>query len=376
LVNLTTFFFGPPPIGINPPRRTPTGGGAEELPAQESTAFAEPVDSYVPGGQTSAIAADVISDFYREVLDHPEQYSHLRRGLTDPVTGVALDNPFEITPDMKQHVANLRSRFPEETQTERGTALLLLRSLVDTSTYPIAITSEGRMEFVTDLPPEEGGLRVRFNSDRQHPARIQNGALLPQQILETPAGERIGYCLEQSQLLVCLLRGAGIDAHIYEEPGHAYVLATLDGETYQLDPAMFAFERNAQHSSTDREATAIYYRSEAFASSRQGRNEEALRRIETSLLLNPEDVRSWNARGHFLSALGRYEEALASFERSVTINPLNLPALGNIAYTLGDMGRIEESQAAWQAVLEIVPDNEEAQEALASLTVEQDPSGE
>lgn len=381
MVIITTSFNGPPVTGSYQPQRAPSNNGADGSPSQEIPPPSGPIDTYVPGAPESPTVANVVSDFYAEVLDNPEQYPHLSRALTDAVTGEQLVLPFEITPDMEQHVANLRAKFPAETQTQRGTALLLLRSLIPSDRFLEIITTEintSTMEFIPGLPAEAGGQEVRFNDDRTLPIRIQNGTILPQQILDTPAGERVGFCLEQSQLLICLLRAAGIEAHIHEEPSHAYVIATLDGETYRLDPAQRIFVRNAHHPSTDREAMATYYRSSAFTFRYQGRIEESLQCIDTSLLLNPEDIRSWNTRANILRSMGRLKEAYASTERALEINPLHMPALANQAYILGDLGRIEEARAAWQIVIEIAPNRAAAeaaaQEALARLTAEPEPN--
>lgn len=372
MVDLTTFFSGTPVRGPSSPRRTNSNGsGVEGMPTQESPAFDEPVDTYVPGGQTSAVAAEVISDFYTEVLDNPDKYPHLIRNLTDAVTGEPLEYTFEITPEMKQHVANLRARFPEESQTQRGMALLLLRSIVPPNRL-IAITGERRMDFVAGLPAAEGGQEIRPNDDRTIAARVQYGDITPSELLNLPPEERIALCLEYSQLLVCLLRAAGIEANVREVPRHAYVIATTnEGENYILDAGSLVFDETPRSPNADSEAVAMHYANEASMFRHQGRLEEALQRFDMATLLYPESYRIWHNRGGTLRDMGRFEEALSSYDRALELNPLDIPALIGQAYTLTDMGRIEEAQVAWQAVLEIEPDCSEAQEALANLSAGQ-----
>lgn len=366
MVDVNTAYIGQPNNRGIQPNRQPNSSGNVENPTPQ-TPPADPVDTYVPSAQMSDLAREVTTDFYREVLDSPDQYPHLLPGLTDVVTGEELEYPLEITPAMRQHVANLQARFPQETQTQRGTALLLLRSLVPSTEMIEVEDEEGNRGYSFGLPAADGGQEVRADDNRQAQPRVENGDLLPREILALAPNDRIGLCLEQSNLLASLLRAAGIEASVREVPGHAYVIATLDEETYRLDATLLVFERTNRQPNTDCEATAMHYSNEASAFFQQGRQEEALQRIDLALTLNPQNFRMWNNRGHFLASMGRGEEALSSYDRALELNPLYLTALENRAYVLTDLGRTEEARAAWEDALAADPTNADAQAALAAF---------
>ena len=52
-----------------------------------------------------------------------------------------------------------------------------------------------------------------------------------------------------------------------------------------------------------------------------GRYEEAIKRFDTTLEINPKNKDAWNAKGQALVNLGKFEEALACFDRVLEISP-------------------------------------------------------
>ncbi len=51
------------------------------------------------------------------------------------------------------------------------------------------------------------------------------------------------------------------------------------------------------------------------------RYEEAIKRYEVAIRLNPDSCEAWNLRGIALLQLGRYEESIASFDKALEIKP-------------------------------------------------------
>ena len=81
-----------------------------------------------------------------------------------------------------------------------------------------------------------------------------------------------------------------------------------------------------------------------------GQDQEAVRRINAALTINPNLAPAHNNLGNVLSAVGRREDAIAAYKRSLELSPANAEVLfnlGNTLLALGDItGTIENYKAA------------------------------
>jgi adenylate cyclase len=78
-----------------------------------------------------------------------------------------------------------------------------------------------------------------------------------------------------------------------------------------------------------------------------GHGSEALRHIETAMLLHPHPSSFYfEALGLCYFALADYDRAIAAFWRGIEINPLFVPCHSELAITYGVCGRAEAAQAA------------------------------
>jgi tetratricopeptide (TPR) repeat protein len=77
-----------------------------------------------------------------------------------------------------------------------------------------------------------------------------------------------------------------------------------------------------------------------------GHGEEALRNIETAMLLQPHpSCFNYDVLGCSHLALGNYDHAIAAFRRSIEINPSFMLSHYQLAVTYGVCERVEEAQA-------------------------------
>lgn len=86
-----------------------------------------------------------------------------------------------------------------------------------------------------------------------------------------------------------------------------------------------------------------------------GRSDEALTRIEKSLVLSP-DVADWhNNYGIVLQGVGRLDEAIAAYRRAIALDPSRANAHSNMGVLLRATGRPDEAESAYRKALEIDP---------------------
>jgi tetratricopeptide (TPR) repeat protein len=91
----------------------------------------------------------------------------------------------------------------------------------------------------------------------------------------------------------------------------------------------------------------------SFALSRQGK--DALRALENTARLMPDDAEAQGNLGNALRALGRFEEAAASHRRALALKPDYAEAHNNLGSTLRDLGQLEEAAESFRRALSIRP---------------------
>jgi tetratricopeptide (TPR) repeat protein len=239
------------------------------------------------------------------------------------------EDPLKVTPKIQQYVDDLvgkpakpgKPSVSEKTGkkyfTERGRAIQLMRAVIPKDS-----------KFQVDdmvfygLPD---GLQAEYNRDGAHEARVGRGAMLPEEVMAQPEGERVAICLEYANLLVTMLRAAGIDAGVAESPDHkhANVIARLDRQLYQLDPAQLKFENVSANTqvSTHGEAIGMHYNNSASALLKQGRVDEAIEHGVVATLFYPALPLAWNNLGDAAAVQGDRAEAKINYEASIQADP-------------------------------------------------------
>ncbi|MFH1576660.1 MAG: tetratricopeptide repeat protein [Candidatus Margulisiibacteriota bacterium] len=311
----------------------------------EADEFIQRVDGNTGGQINGEIETD---ELLEEIFEHREQYADVIEELRE----AGLEDPFQITQAMEDHVSSLFESYTPETQLDK--ALLLFMYLIP-SDQPFEFDGEEYYDYGL-----EEGLNIHFDSNSYSPARLGRGNLLPQEILETPGSERIANCLEYSQLLVCFLRTAGIEAYVKEDPGHAYVIANLDGQTYRLDPAKLDFARTDSPPNTDREVIAAHHFNEGSRHIDQDRFAEGLECLDRALEIRPDYAIAWNEKGALLHQIGNNEEALACFNQAIEIDPNEGLFWKNSGVVLMELGRTDEARISFERYLELEPEAEDA----------------
>jgi len=279
-----------------------------------------------------------------------------------------LEDPLQESPKIKDHVNKLLEKH--EVRSDWDKAVLLFRAVLPSGAEfdpdPIFITpirSPYRLQ--KGLSLEEGGLAITYNKDPLAPQRKKHGDLLPDELIGLPPAERIATCLELSNLLVSLLRSAGIKAyiaHVKKDFSHAYVIALIDGITFKLDPVKRLFLRTGGSFDKDRENIAFHYAKEAFYLSKQGKLAKALEAYNTALEFNPKMAKIWYNKGLVLIKCGecgpeqeRLIKALEAFNKALKINPDLFEARANKGAVLAKLGKLEEAMEALNAALELKP---------------------
>ncbi|MFH1428283.1 MAG: tetratricopeptide repeat protein [Candidatus Margulisiibacteriota bacterium] len=247
------------------------------------------------------------------------EYIYSDRGrypvVIENLRNAGLEDPFEITPEIKKHVEDLFARYQPKTESEK--AILLFRSIIPSNKFFITGTAT-RWFGLTDT---QGGLEIPYNNDPKASLRKKHGSPLSKEILAAPPNERIALCQEYSYLLITLLRAAGIEASTGRIPRHSYVIAFLEGEKHQLDPARLLFIKTTKVSHTDRESIAYHYINESCAFGKQGKIAEALECCNTALEFDPDNIHAWVNKGRALSSLGKPGAALDAYNTAAKLEP-------------------------------------------------------
>lgn len=163
--------------------------------------------------------------------------------------------------------------------------------------------------------------------------------------------------LEDTSLAVA--KSLEIAGEAREKGDDGYVLF-FEGEALCLDGDL---ERGAtlQHRAVERLPNVPFVLSNyAVVISRLGRVKQALRHLDHSLSIEPDDLLSLSQKSICLCKLYRDEEALPWFDRVLEIDPENAHARRNKGVALTRLGRSEEAMACFEEVLQRNPDDRHA----------------
>jgi tetratricopeptide (TPR) repeat protein len=103
----------------------------------------------------------------------------------------------------------------------------------------------------------------------------------------------------------------------------------------------------------------------AFMEVEQGNHEEAIRLLQESLKLEPDQPNSFLEMGVIYSSLGRYEEAISCYDRAIEARPyapdrVKAAALRGKGVQLIELGNLELARMCLEASLEYEPSNHSA----------------
>jgi len=262
-----------------------------------------------------------------------------------------LEDPLEERKEIKDYIKGLIKRYEPKTELDKG--LLLFRAVIS----PFGYFESPSGEVLYALKDKEGGLCIPSNDDPNAPLREMSGDILPKQLMNAPKEKRVALCLEYSQLLVVMLRAAGISAHTKGEPGHAAVIAVLDGRVYKLDAAKSLFESTVDGARSDRESIAHHYLNKGANLSAQGKLEEAIEAYDIAYEIDPRCADSLKAKGDALFRQGKLDEAIKTYDKALEIDPCNLATWNNKGATLSAQGKLEGAIDAYDKALGIDPHN-------------------
>lgn len=106
------------------------------------------------------------------------------------------------------------------------------------------------------------------------------------------------------------------------------------------------------------------------ALARQGKPKAAIRSIETSLVLDPNDHQAINALGGAYHDLGDFQTAVGYFHRALARQPDYPEALNNLGAALKELGQRQDSAQCFQKALTLAPDMAGAAYNLASVVLD------
>lgn len=267
------------------------------------------------------------------------------------------EDPLQTGAIITGHIDNLFKLHPAAARTNQlGKAILIFRSVI----VPQFYFSVGK-KFYFGLAESRGGLEIEpDNNNYARTLRKYFGSLLPKEIIAAPKNKRIACCLEFSQLLTVLLRSAGIEASIYREPGHAYVIAELDGRKYRLDPAKLLFIRTRKSGGSDRESISMHYSNEAFIFWSQLKFDAALEKYDRAIEISPDFAEIWAKKGKALAEMGNYEEAIGYFDRALDLKPTEADIWYGKGIALFSTRKFEDAVKCFDMTIELVSSYEKA----------------
>ena len=263
-------------------------------------------------------------ELYEEIFSNRDLYPNTLKMLRSK----GLEDPFELTPEIKTFITRLFASQHPKTSFEK--AIAIFRAVIPTNKH---FAINGKRYY--GLAKSNGGLEIPYNPNFKAALRIKYGDLLPKEIMATPAGQRIAHCVEYSHLLVSLLRAAGIDSQEKQIPNHVYVIAKIDGVIYRLDAGRksdkLIFAKTNESGNIDRDRIAAHYLNEADLQVGQGKIDAAKILIGTALELKPDSDYGWGFLGILMAQEGKLNEAVGYLDRSIKINP-NEPMAWTIKY--------------------------------------------
>jgi tetratricopeptide (TPR) repeat protein len=334
------------PRNLGPKKKAPGSAGEDAGDGSNSGRSGKDIEQSKGKTVDSATLYQVMND----------STARFRRAINE-AQAAGPDDPFDSTP-VREHVDSILKRYNPNTQLDK--AMILYISIIDPSrTVKIEGGKYDGMTF-RGLREDEGGLGVRKNPNFGDSRREKLGSLSPREIMALPKGERIALCLEFSYLMVASLGEAGIEAQVVEEPGHALVVARLDGEEYQLDLMEGEFiklEGDASAEKSGSGTAAPHYTNEGIAFAENGKFDKAMSCFERAIEIDPNYARARASRGHLLARLGRYEEAMEDYERAMEIDPDDFAANYGRGIRFAQLGRYDEAMQDYDRALGSHPDH-------------------
>jgi protein O-mannosyl-transferase len=131
-----------------------------------------------------------------------------------------------------------------------------------------------------------------------------------------------------------------------------------------------ALETNPGHDSTERRFMVRDLVRLGNALEDKGRLDEAAKRFQSALEIDPRDATAHNNLGNILAQLGRADEAIAEYQRTLTLTNDVESLVGihlNLGNTLGEIGRREEAVFQYSQAVHLQPNNFQAQASLGMV---------
>lgn len=104
----------------------------------------------------------------------------------------------------------------------------------------------------------------------------------------------------------------------------------------------------------------------------QGRYEEALTAVRTSLDISISQAEGWSLLGDVLCGQGRFYESIAAYEKAISLNPEYSKAYTGLGKAWGTLGRTDDAITEYQNATGSMPDSIEHRTLLAG---EYEPDG-
>ena len=129
----------------------------------------------------------------------------------------------------------------------------------------------------------------------------------------------------------------------------------IKGDLYhameKYEEALEAYENSVKYSDKEELAESLLDKAEILG--HLDRNEEALKIVNESLELDPEDPDGWDVKSDVLVELGKEEEAFESTEKGLLIDPEHSDLLIDKGVLLMDMSKNEEALLVFNKVIQI-----------------------
>jgi protein O-mannosyl-transferase len=128
-----------------------------------------------------------------------------------------------------------------------------------------------------------------------------------------------------------------------------------------------ALETNPGHDSTERRFMVRDLVRLGNVLEDNGRLDEAAKRFQSALEIDPRDATAHNNLGNILAQLGRVDEAIAEYQRTLTLTNDVESLVGihlNLGNALGEIGRREEAVFQYSQAVQLQPNNFQAQASL------------
>jgi len=289
----------------------------------------------------------------RRALDKFKGENQIMAKALLALKAAGLEDPFEITPEIRNLVRNLIDRF--NPKSELSAAILLFRSLL-----PPNKKFKFDKAYYFGLQGEYGGLEITHSDFQFAPLRMKFGSLLPNQIVTAPPEKRVARSIEYSYLLTVMLRAAGISARVKSEPSHAYVITILDGVKYRLDIGNLLFFKTQEPADCDRKGISIHYSGKGLNFSEWGRSEEAMRFFDTAIEINLKNTEAWFNKGREFCMRGKFEDAADCYEKATEYGPNNIESWFARGFTLAKLCKYEKAISCFDEVLKAMPEHIEA----------------